>query len=769
MRKRKFSLMTRFWRDRILTWGKGLRVNYDFLWLGTVLLMANWAYLSKGFFPIHDTLEVFTFFHYFYSEWFIRGEIPQWFPHATYGLPTNFYQFRNVTPVYYVFMALGRWWHVMDAIFLFKISVIAEQAVFLLGLYKLSRYLFRRRLTVVIVCLAGAGSIIWHSAINFNFRLYAMFPLVVYYLLMFFERRRDGALWLAGIFCLVGGMGVTIYFFGLWAFVYTLLAVALLMRHKDRFKAIFQLSTKNVLLCLAFVTLVALSLLYIKSSIHSLTLISKERDPSGVNALSTFLNYGELPGFGSIFRALIFPDAYVDVGVPYDNTLYMGLVPVFFLFWSFFHVRAFNYFVFLGLAVVLVWLSFGGVFAALAYRFPALGYYRHIGHVYSLVKILLLLCAGYGLDHFLAVPLRKKITGTAWAFVMILVIFDLFINQRGHLLSPEKGLSQIPGLWASVKPGYLWSWGQGTLKYVVLLGAVLSAIIGFRSLRHRQKAWMPLVAKALLVLFALGDVYIFQQIVFADIPKIPESHYDWLASAHARVADYQKVRLLEPRDPVQQDAYQLVMLSNPTAKYVSAYNFIQLDRCDPGFRVDLASQGVLELVAMPDVKRAIVGCHYPKMRLVPHALFSNDVIDVAKVAAVYDAFKDIVVVPQAPDTERVLKLGPQKPDPRNAVHVDDFAPNQVTAAVSVYDEQGSWLVYADAFNPHWQAFVDGKRVPIHRAYRAFKAVFLDQGKHTVVFEYGQAPRYRSAALALAGLAAGLGLAALFMREVFRAP
>jgi hypothetical protein len=45
------------------------------------------------------------------------------------------------------------------------------------------------------------------------------------------------------------------------------------------------------------------------------------------------------------------------------------------------------------------------------------------------------------------------------------------------------------------------------------------------------------------------------------------------------------------------------------------------------------------------------------------------------------------------------------------------------------------LYWADGFDPHWRAWVDGKEVPVHRANLAFKAVFVPPGRHAVRFEY----------------------------------
>ncbi len=60
-------------------------------------------------------------------------------------------------------------------------------------------------------------------------------------------------------------------------------------------------------------------------------------------------------------------------------------------------------------------------------------------------------------------------------------------------------------------------------------------------------------------------------------------------------------------------------------------------------------------------------------------------------------------------------------------------PNRVIIQVNM--AQSGYLVLTDTFYPGWRATVDGEAVEILPADHAFRAVGLEAGEHTVVFEY----------------------------------
>jgi len=82
-----------------------------------------------------------------------------------------------------------------------------------------------------------------------------------------------------------------------------------------------------------------------------------------------------------------------------------------------------------------------------------------------------------------------------------------------------------------------------------------------------------------------------------------------------------------------------------------------------------------------------------------------------------------------------------------AARITTDLPEQVV--IDVDARTPAYLFLADTFDPGWSATVDGKPAPIVPADAAFRAVYLDEGTHTVEF------RYRPA-----GFAAGLSITAV---------
>ncbi|MEW5720160.1 MAG: YfhO family protein, partial [Chloroflexota bacterium] len=71
--------------------------------------------------------------------------------------------------------------------------------------------------------------------------------------------------------------------------------------------------------------------------------------------------------------------------------------------------------------------------------------------------------------------------------------------------------------------------------------------------------------------------------------------------------------------------------------------------------------------------------------------------------------------------------------PTSAVEITRYQPERVE--IKATTDRAGYLVLTDSWYPGWRAFVDGQPAPIYRADVIFRAVPLEPGTHTIVFEY----------------------------------
>jgi len=87
-----------------------------------------------------------------------------------------------------------------------------------------------------------------------------------------------------------------------------------------------------------------------------------------------------------------------------------------------------------------------------------------------------------------------------------------------------------------------------------------------------------------------------------------------------------------------------------------------------------------------------------------------------------------------------VSAGPQvitRDDP--SFSVIDFNVNQIVLRTDF--RQPRFLVHNGNYHSDWQAFINGKEVPIHRANVAFKGIELPAGANTVIFRFGKPSDY----------------------------
>jgi uncharacterized membrane protein YfhO len=105
--------------------------------------------------------------------------------------------------------------------------------------------------------------------------------------------------------------------------------------------------------------------------------------------------------------------------------------------------------------------------------------------------------------------------------------------------------------------------------------------------------------------------------------------------------------------------------------------------------------------------------------------------------------------------EVILEENPgQKITGNGSAKVISYTPDKVYIQVST--NGNSLLFMSDAYTKDWIVKIDGKIAKIYRADYDFRAVFVPNGKHEVVFEYNSTAFNVGSLLALLGVVLILG-------------
>jgi hypothetical protein len=131
---------------------------------------------------------------------------------------------------------------------------------------------------------------------------------------------------------------------------------------------------------------------------------------------------------------------------------------------------------------------------------------------------------------------------------------------------------------------------------------------------------------------------------------------------------------------------------------------------------------------------------YQNKDVYPRAFVVYDLINADSFNQVLDILtnpdidlRQTAIVENFPDDFRaVIEKSEQKPSPGSA-HVKRISPDDLT--VEVETSAPGLLVISEQYYPGWRAYVDGKETHVYAVDGILRGVFLNKGKHTIIFEY----------------------------------
>ena len=709
----------------------------DLIALLAALVVANLPYLVAPVWDSRDTNSHYHLFHVFYEELFFDHRLALWFPFGTFGQANEYLSGFHLNAVDQLVMVLGRLGGMRDTWRLFALSSLGQEVAFLFGLFLLSRRFFARRSTVLLVGLTTIGSMAWYWHDFFSLRMVSLLPLMLFFLFRFFEERRPEFFWLAGFTGVIAAQG-SAFLSLLWGFVLLIVLAVMTVKYAAAWPSLLSRSRSNWGPMVLFVVAAAAYFYVAFDSLGHFVFTKNDRDPvTGKVMLETFLHHGGNPTADAILRVVLSgPNSTND----WDNGTYFGLLPLCLFGFALLRERSARFWALASAGLAVLWLMFGGAFAGLIYRLPMMAYVRWLAWLGPLVKMFVIVCAGFGWERFWS-SRRRFAIGVAFAVA---------------LLFARDAVALAPGLVSSRLVTY---------AMLVTLGIAVTALLRWRGgARTRDDLTSPLVV-ALLVGLIL-DLGAHQRSVAALLPRFVSPDARTARLHTVEPLTYQERRTAAPPTPRGQYGLTQTRITYPT----STYGFLHWDPCRIASPADYflvlpeGTQRLFKAMRPEDPRfQALIGCTTPKLRLVSHAVIARDAAHAAELLAGTADLDQTVVLRPEPGTAE-LPAAPAAPVSNAPVSVTAFSANDLTAAVNVASEPGTWLLYADGIHPGWHATVDGAPARIVEADLAFKAVWVPTGSHVVRFWFWDGLNSVLVnLLGLASIASGLVLAVWLAR------
>ena len=712
------------------------RVNFGYLSVVGLLLVVNAPYFSSTFFPTHDTFQAFQGFYHYYSHFKQFGEIPHWLYHGTYGAQGLFWQMSFLSPASYGVALFGVLFNVENVLPLWKASIFIDQLFFLSGLYLLACLLFKNRVTVFFTVIGGVMSTVWIAQLWWNFRIFYLFPLGLYFLLTYASSRKTWRFWATGIVFAASIPGNLVYFPFFWLLILVTLFVVLGWGRAEVWYGIVPRTVSGVMGFVAFLLLAGIVVGHLGEMFDGLYTAVGSRDPESLGtSLEGFLTYGGRFDLGHYVSMLVvgWPNDAGWAGVGFaDNTVYLGLFTIVLYGYACFHVRNRANLAILVAGGMLLWVASGGILAAVLYFVPSAALVRHLVLLLGCMRLFMLLGAGIGLDRLIE---HGKIRHVVLGYILIVMLADLV---GGNVM-----VHTVTWRWDGVSEAER-DFDVAFLLRLAIYG-LASAFIVWRQFVHQRRGGGQLVflrsrtACGILLGCYVLDLGMFQYATYLNADRLPVEERDFSVTARAVDVVFEPTRTDVPAPGRPEISYEqsIRVQRKSSALNEMTYSYSRFDETWPElhvlFHTNAVSKLLNEAAASSDAaafQRKFMAFETPKVVLTRDVLLARS--DEEAVEGLRSQTGP--VIQPAEGHSSALNESLDATEPGGEVKVTEFSANRCVIQARV-DEAPAWLIYFDAWHEGWRARVDGEEVPIALANLAFKAIHLQPGDHVVEFTY----------------------------------
>ncbi len=725
------------------------------------------------------------FRYYFLNNAIQAHEVAQWIPYMNQGTVASIWYGIQATLLQSVLIHLPWLPRGTDLLAIYHFGIFVDEMVLLTGTWLLARRFFSMP-AVFFITASVVGSSVWLDQPYWNFRLYYAIPLMLELGNRFLETGKWRWVFLTLNLMAVQMMGSLPYLIPVVSFVVCAYFAAYAIVHSrlvlDQLRALRWRVAAVAAIGGGILSLVAAYLCFTIGT-EQLVSYNAYRNRDGTNSLETFLTYGGSTDLGKWI------DMALNLSPWMDMTLYSGILTLPLLPLAVIGLNRRQLHFAIAAILVLLFTLATPLATALFHVWPGMKYFRHIGLVSPLVRVLVCFTAGIGFDWLIHQRGRRLAVAGVVLSVALMAIGLLAFNLSLDHPRMQRLVDSISNPGVS-RPDHvqLADMLARRLWHTTLIAGVTTILVGFGALAlctpwasrrsSLSAAWIWLV-----LIFLGAEIYHFKfaylalrsdvvpdAVRFVERPGPMAFPVRREVNLKTMAVSGNNPRLNATLEFSQMFQLRLQGRASKGAQYWTNNMFVFADEAGSTFQVDSWLKPFDQLIRTywhrpiddtsgfpPEVDLRelafpldhpaagrITGVTADKIRFFSRA-YAVESVDVLPPLLTDPAYRgDILfVVKNQSETQSIEPLNRWTPDQSLAAddsqalkyRVERFDANTLRVAVD-NPGQATWMVYSDVWHPLWRASVNGKSATVSRANLSYKAVPIESGANTIEFRFG---------------------------------
>lgn len=712
---------------------KNIKIQTIILIICTAII-ANIDTLAPYYYPKHDTLTVYQFFSYFYSEIIYNQEIPLWLPYTAYGIPSDSYLLFSFGPFQYLAIFIGCIFNITNTLHLFVTSLICESIFLMFGAYLFLRHIINNQLPVIISVIF-TGLLAQHDIqLYWNFKILLPIPLSLYLAhkwietlnpVYFLSSLANLILWSFGSLPYV--IPLQFYIIACYCFFLIFYKIKIKDINKENILKIYEtaktqiLNKKNQIYSLLPITTIGICLSVIITIKH---VINREMAYSAAAgrqtnlkvSLDSYLNHGDFTDWHKVLEMLN--------GFPYCKNFLLPFTGIICIAFAIIGILSKNktksHVSLLISTIFIIAFSVKGTYVArIMYYFPEMDVFRHIAYVITIGKIFVVMLAGFGIQSFLKPNNQNFIYPKLIPF--IIAIISIFLSKfnfnNPYTLANLIISSTIIGVTVF---DYFFPINRKTFLTILI-------IIGFIEILQYN---LILYSRSPTSHSNSNDLLMIKKSVFKyeRTPPKNDSYFKSTGAYYGISGDYLQKDFIPSlrQDIISADLERLLEKRSKKitpiffGKKLNDFDNIILTTGDPKFDDDL---------------QKFLGKNSPKIKLTNNVIYASSnsqALIMSENASLEN--QPIITVPNKAYLSPTIQ---KNIIPLYTITNTYFSSNKHRFLVNNFNDIPLWLIYTDTNNINWHAFVDDISDNIYPANVAFKAIQIPPGSHKIDFIYSK--------------------------------